>query len=177
MMSLIIGLGVILVLGILYMIFRIGSLVGLVKGKQGDEHPGNDTHGYLFLVFMVLGLGLFGWYSYAHFDSYVLPVASEHGVATDNLFWITMWICLVAFVVLSIVMFTFAYKYRYNSNRKATFFPENNKLEIVWTVIPAAVLALLIFKGLRVWGDITSPASDDAEVIEMVGQQFAWTAR
>lgn len=177
MMSLIIGLGVILVLCILYMIFRIGTLVGLVKGSKEGEHPGNDLHGYLFLVFMVLGLGLFGWYSYTHFDSYVLPIASEHGVATDELFWITMWISVIAFVLLSIVMFGFAYKYRYNANRRATYFPDSAKLEIVWTVIPAVVLALLIFKGLRVWGDITSPASEDAEVIEVIGQQFAWTAR
>ncbi|GAB1445954.1 MAG: cytochrome c oxidase subunit II [Cyclobacteriaceae bacterium] len=177
MMSLIIGLGVILVLGILYMIFRIGSLVSLVKDSKEGEHPGNDTHGFLFLVFLVLGLGLFGWYSYTHYDSYVLPIASEHGVQTDDLFWITMWISVVAFVALSIVMFWFAYKYRYNANRRATFFPDSAKLEIVWTVIPAVVLALLIFKGLRVWGEITSPASADAEVIEVIGQQFAWTAR
>lgn len=33
-MSLIIGLGVVLVLAILYLIFRIGNLVGLVKGRK-----------------------------------------------------------------------------------------------------------------------------------------------
>jgi cytochrome c oxidase subunit II len=39
------------------------------------------------------------------------------------------------------------------------------------------VLAVLIFTGLRAWNDITSPASENAEVIELVAQQFAWTAR
>jgi cytochrome c oxidase subunit 2 len=177
MMSLIIGLGVVLVLFILYMIFRIGNLVGLVKGSKEGEHAGNDIHGYLFMVFVVLGLGLFGWYSYTHFDSYVLPIASEHGAITDGLFWVTMWITIIAFGLISIVMFWFTYKYRYNANRKATFYPDSHKLEIVWTVIPAIVLALLIFRGLRVWNDITSPASEDAEIVELIGQQFAWTAR
>ena len=37
MMSLIISLGVVLVLAILYMVFRIGNLVGLVKGKKDES--------------------------------------------------------------------------------------------------------------------------------------------
>lgn len=176
-MSLIIGLGVILVLFILYLIFRIGNLVGLVKGTKDDSHSGNSFHGFLFLLFALVGLGVFFWYSYAHFDRYVLPVASEHGVLTDDLFWITMVITVVAFAAISVVMFWFTYKYSYDKNRKATFFPDSHKLEIIWTVIPAIVLALLIFRGLRVWNDITSPASEDAEVVELIGQQFAWTAR
>ena len=176
-MSLIIGLGVILVLAILYMIFRIGNLVGLVKGSKEEEHPGNGTHGFLFLFFALVGLGVFFWYSYAHWDSYVLPVASEHGVLTDDLFWITMAITVVAFALITVVMFWFTYKYSYDPNRKATFYPDSHTLEIVWTVIPAIVLALLIFRGLRVWNDITAPASEESEVVELIGQQFAWTAR
>jgi cytochrome c oxidase subunit 2 len=38
-------------------------------------------------------------------------------------------------------------------------------------------MALLIFKGLETWNAITDPASKEAEVIELVAQQFAWTAR
>lgn len=175
-MSLIIGLGVVLVLFILYLIFRIGNLVGLVKGNE-SEHAGNSIHGVLFMVFIIVGLAFFGWYSYAHFDKYTLPVASEHGAITDSLFWITMWITILAFGLISIVMFWFTYKYSYDPKRRAAFFPDSHKLEIVWTVIPAIVLALLIFRGLRVWNDITSPASEDAEIVELIGQQFAWTAR
>jgi cytochrome c oxidase subunit 2 len=148
-----------------------------VKSAKHEEHPGNDIHGYLFLLFCLVGLAVFGWYSYVNFDRYVLPIASEHGALTDSLFWITMTITIVAFGLISIVMFWFTYKYRYDANRKASFYPDSHKLEIIWTVIPAIVLALLIFRGLRVWNDITAPASDQAEVIELIGQQFAWTAR
>ena len=175
-MSLLIAVGIALVLLILYMVFRIGNLVGLVKGRKSEESE-NGIHGFLFMVFLVVGMVGFFWYSYAHFDSYVLPVASEHGAITDSLFWITMIITIVAFGLISVVMFWFTYKYRYNAGRRASFFPDNDKLEIIWTVIPAIVLALLIFRGLSVWTDITSPASEEAEVIELVGQQFAWTAR
>ncbi len=177
MMSLIIGLGVVLVLGILYMIFRIGNLVSLVKSEEEDVESGNSIHGYLFMAFIILGLGLFFWYSFAHFKSYTLPVASEHGVVTDNLFWVTMVVIVVAFVIISLAMFWFIFKYRYDKNRRAEYIADNHILEIVWTIVPAIVLALLIFTGLRAWNDITGPASKEAEVIELVGQQFYWTVR
>jgi len=126
---------------------------------------------------MIVGLVAFFWYSFAHFDGYNLPVASEHGEVTDYLFWVTMAVSVVAFTLIFIVMFWFTFKYRYEKDRKAAFFADNHKLEIVWTVVPAVVLALLIFSGLRAWDDITDEASKDAVVVEVIGQQFLWTAR
>jgi cytochrome c oxidase subunit 2 len=178
MMSLLIGLGVLLVLVILYQIFRVGSLVTVAKGEKNDRtSPGNSLHAALFIVFMVVSLVAFFWYSFAHFDRYTLPIASEHGKETDKLFWITMGVTVVAFTIISIVMFVFIYQYRYNPNRRAKFYPDNHYLELAWTIIPAIVLAVLIFTGLKAWTDITAQASKDAEVIELVAQQFAWTAR
>jgi cytochrome c oxidase subunit 2 len=178
MMSIILVLGVLLTLVILFMIFRIASLVSVAKGRNPDEvSPNNGVHAVLFMLFMIFGLGGFFWYSYTHFDAYNLPVASEHGVVTDRLFWITMAITVAAFVIIFIVMFWFVYRYQYKEGRKAAFYPDNHILELTWTVIPALMLAVLIFTGLRAWNDITSPASDQAEVIEIIGQQFAWTVR
>lgn len=177
MMKLIIGFGVVLVLVIIYMIFRITNLVSIVKSGKEKEDSGNGIHAFLFMAFMILSLIGFFWYSYAHFDKYSLPVASEHGLITDSLFWITMVICVVAFTLIFIVMFWFTYRYQYKEGRRAEYFVDNHKLEILWTLIPAVVMALLIFRGLRAWTNITAPASREATVIELVGQQFAWTAR
>jgi len=179
MVSILIGVGAVLVLAILYMIFRIDGLVSLVKPKKEGEvdEAGNNVHAYLFLFFLVASLVVFFWYSFAHIDGYELPVASEHGKITDSLFWITMWITVGSFTIIFIGMFWFTFKYRYQKNRKAEFFADNSTLEIVWTIVPAIVLALLIFRGLAVWNDITSPASKEAEVVEVVAQQFFWSAR
>jgi cytochrome c oxidase subunit II len=179
MMSLIIALGVILVLVILYLIFKVARLVSVAKGIKAEQRvdSSNSMNAFLFVVFMILSLALFFWYSFTHFDSYTLPIASIHGAHTDLLFWITMGVTVAAFVIISIVMFIFVFQYRYQEGRKARFYPDNHYLELAWTIIPAIVLAVLIFTGLRSWNDITSPASKDAEVIELVGQQFTWTAR
>lgn len=177
MMTTFIGIGVVLILAILYMIFRIGNLVELVDKDKPKVDTANQVNAFLFVAFMVISLAGFFWYSYAHFDSYVLPVASEHGKITDDLFWITMVICVVAFTIIFIAMFLFTFQYQKREGKKAEFFADNHKLEILWTLIPAVVMALLIFRGLRVWNDITGPPSKEAIVIELVGQQFSWLAR
>ena len=83
-MSIILGVGVVLILVILFMIFRIGNLVGLVKEDRKKVGSGNRINAALFLVFIAVSLILFFWYSFAHFDKYTLPVASEHGKITDR---------------------------------------------------------------------------------------------
>jgi len=178
MMSLIISLGVILILAILYLIFRVSNLITIAKGPR-DEKGGmaNRVNAALFIVFMVVSFVGFFWYSFAYFEDYNLPVASDHGKWTDTLFWITMAVTVVAFTIISIIMFVFIYQYQYREGQKAKYYPDNHYLELAWTIIPAIVLAVLIFTGLRAWNDITSPASKDAEVVELIGQQFAWTAR
>ena len=59
MMSLIISLGVVLILAILYLIFRVSNLITIAKGPR-DEKGGtaNKVNAALFIVFMVVS---FGW--------------------------------------------------------------------------------------------------------------------
>ncbi len=181
MTNLIIGLGVVLILIILFLIFRVSSLVSLAKGRDVQAHDrvdgSNRANAALFLIFTIVALVGFFWYSFAYFDDYNLPVASVHGAWTDTLFWITMAVTVIAFTIISIIMGVFVFQFQHKEGRKARFYPDNHYLELAWTIIPAIVLAILIFTGLRAWNDITSPASADAEVIEVIGQQFAWTAR
>lgn len=177
----IIGLSVVLILIILYLIFRVASLVSLARTRDvttaSRVDGSNKINAALFLVFTIVSLAGFFWYSFAYFDDYNLPVASVHGAWTDTLFWITMGVTVVAFTIITAVMGVFVFSYQHKEGRKAKFYPDNHYLELLWTIIPAIVLSILIFTGLRAWNDITAPASADAEVIEVTGQQFAWTAR
>lgn len=178
MFQVVIGIGILLIVLILFMLFRIGTLLDVVKGTgEKTVTKSNKVNGLLFFVFLVVGFGSIFVYSYVYFDDYNLPLASEHGADTDYLFWVTMVITGVVFFITHILLFVFPMKYSYNEKRKALFFPENHKLELIWTVLPAIVLSVLIFSGLKVWGEITSKAPEDAEVIEILGQQFAWTPR
>jgi len=165
---------------VILVISRVQSVVNLVKSKQPDEqnpHPGNNLNANIFLVVLILGFIGILW-SYLHASNYFLPEASSvHGRRTDDLFWFSMGILTIAFVVVNFLIFYFSWKYRFKKGNVATFYPDNHKLEMVWTIIPAIVMATLVFTGWRAWADITSEAPQDAEVIEIVGKQFGWIAR
>ena len=53
----------------------------------------------------------------------------------------------------------------------------NNKLELIWTVVPTIVLTGVIIFGLRTWDRAMNADVTDATVIEVYSKQFQWTAR
>jgi cytochrome c oxidase subunit 2 len=83
----------------------------------------------------------------------------------------------IVFVLTQAALFYYAYRYQYREGRRAFFFSHNNKIEIIWTVIPAVVMAALIFGGWKEWTSITGPAPKDAVVMEVVAKQFNWYVR
>ncbi len=181
MLNLIIFIAVVLILAILVTIFRVSKLVQVIKGDDEIEKgPGRDNRIQAILMVLFLVFGLIGsfYYSFGGLDeSFNQPIASEHGVVTERLFWITMGITGFVFVVTQIFLFGFAYKYQYKEGRQASFYPHNNTLEIIWTAVPAVVLAVLIISGWKAWSDITAKAPDNAEVIEVMGYQYSWAVR
>ncbi|MFC5410591.1 cytochrome c oxidase subunit II [Larkinella bovis] len=179
------------VVGLLSLVFLVLAilvltrLTSVLKGVNGGDTTeeierigtGNRVNAVLFPIFFVVGAIAVAW-SFIHASNYFLPEASSpHGRHTDGLFWLVMAIITVAFVVTNALLFFFAYKYQYRKNHKATYYPENHKLELIWTVIPAVVMAVLVFTGWRAWRDITKDAPEDALAIEIVGKQFNWEMR
>ncbi|SNS55857.1 cytochrome c oxidase subunit 2 [Belliella buryatensis] len=178
MYGFLIAVGVLLLLSLIWMVYRIQTLVSVVKGSDKKiASSSNKVNALLFVVFLFGAGGLMFWYSIKEFDNYNLPLGSEHGAVTDQLFWITMAVTGVVFIITHILLFIFPYKYQYSEKRKATFYPDNNKLEVIWTVVPAVVLAILVIGGWKAWSDITAPAPENAHVVEIMGYQFAWEVR
>lgn len=178
MVGFVVATGALLLLAILFMVFRLHTLVNVLKDtdKKRDAKS-NKNNALLMLLFMIFSLSYFIYYSVTRFDEYQIPIASEHGVTTDRLFWVTMLITGIVFFITQVLLFYFSYRYQYKEGRKALFFPENNRLEVIWTVVPAIVLTFLVLYGLVVWNEITDPAPEEAEVIEIMGMQFAWKVR
>lgn len=170
---------IVLIIAVVIAIFRVSTLVGIVRGESKKQVPSGNKFQAIFLLLFLLA-GLVGFFYFSFFggvSKFVLPLASEHGAVTDNLFWITMAIIIFVFVLTHIFLFVFSYMYQYKEDRKADYYPHNNKLEVIWTVIPAIVLAILIFSGLKAWNKITGPAPEGAQVVEVMGFQYAWAFR
>lgn len=179
MLNLIIVIAVILILAVIFAAYRVTTLVDVVKKKkeEGYVSKNNSFQGFLMILFLVGGIFGFFYFSMTEYDNYNLPIASEHAVITENLFWITMAVTVVVFIVTQIFLFGFGWKYRYKETNKAHYYPHNNKLEMIWTIVPAIVLAWLIISGLKQWNVVTGPAPENAEVIEVMGYQYAWAFR
>lgn len=178
MNSLIIIVSVVLILAIFFLIFRVQSLVSIMTGSTKKRASySNKINAALFPIIFIASL-IGGYFYSGHAAQFFLPKpASEHGIITDNLFWLITGIIMVAFVITNSLLFYFPYKYQYREDRKAHFYPDNHKLEIIWTIIPAIVLTALVFFGWRTWTDITAPAPKDAVVLEITGKQFNWIVR
>ncbi len=179
MQNLLLGTGVVVALAILFMIYKLITLINVANGSKTDEEAtsSNNVNGILMLAFLIIGGIAATWSSIVYFDLMDVPIASEHGAITDSMFWLTMWITGAAFVITHILLFYFAFKYRYKKEAKAMYYPDNHKLEIIWTIVPAIVLTILILYGLKVWNNITDTAPEHAEVVEIMGSQFAWRVR
>jgi cytochrome c oxidase subunit 2 len=108
----------------------------------------------------------------------MLPVsASDHGVQYDMMFFATIVVTGIVFFLTQGLLFWFAFRYQSTEKRASFFFPHNNKLELVWTTVPAIAMACLVAIGLRNWMNMTATAPKNAMIVEVVGKQFNWLIR
>lgn len=91
--------------------------------------------------------------------------------------WITIIITGVVFFITQILLFWFSFRYQESDKRKAYYFANNNKLELVWTGVPAITLTILVVFGLKYWFKFTADAPKNAQLIEITGHQFGWEIR
>tara|TARA_B100000401_G_scaffold299594_1_gene205662 strand:- start:673 stop:1647 length:975 start_codon:yes stop_codon:yes gene_type:complete len=160
-------------------IVRIFELATKLKGGQKIEVTDKENH-YNALAMLVLGLGfvLFVAYSFVLWGDLLLPEsASLHGAKIQGLWDTTMYLILFVFFVTHPILFWFTYKYRGRKDNTALYQTHNNKLEIVWTAVPAVVLTALIVYGLQTWNDVMLVDTSNANKMEVYARQFDWTAR
>lgn len=178
-MKLVVILVVVLAVVAVAQMMRVYELSSKLRNRREEEIPRrfNELNAILMLVFMIIFYGGFIWLMARYGDGGLGPAASVHGAETDWLLGINFAIIIAIFFLTNTLLFFFAFKYYHRPGKKAYWYPHNNKLELVWTIIPAIVLAVIIILGLKTWNNITSAPSDDAVVVEIFSKQFDWTAR
>lgn len=171
----------ILALGFLitFQIAKASEYVSVLKGEKRAFEQSNRVNAFLMVVFLVLGLVGVWWCNELLYDKTLLPhpAASDHGEKIDSMLWITLAITGFVFFLTQILLFWFAYKYQYKPTKKVFYFPHNNKLEVLWTTVPAIFLCVLVGFGLYYWFQITGEAPDNAMKVEITGKQFGWFYR
>lgn len=158
-------------------VFSILSKVGEIQGKPVINW--SSINSKLLLAFLVTGMIAAIWEFVAHGKLTVnaQDAASEHGAIYDSMFTITLVITGIVFVITQALLFWYGYKYKADGKRKALYYPDNHKIEFIWTIIPAVVLTILVIRGLQTWNNIMNHRDPKATVVEVFGYQFGWTAR
>ncbi len=162
-------------------IFHLTQVGVSVNVSQVANDNDNKVNGYLMFAFLGF-IYVTTIYCFMYYGKFPLigNSASTHGPEIDNLMVISMAVIFIAQTITQALLHYFAFKYRGRQGQKALYFSDSNKLEFIWSIIPAIVLAVLILYGLYAWTNIMFVSEKDdknAIVIELYAQQFKWTAR
>ena len=170
---------VILVFVVVFQIAKASEYVSVLKGEEKTRQQSNKINGFLMLAFLVVGLIAVYWCNDLLYKKTLLPLtsASKEGEDIDRMLIITFAITGFVFLATQILLFYFAYKYQAKENKKAYFYPHNNNLEMIWTVIPAIALLVLVVFGLKYWFHMAGEAPKGAIEVEITGKQFGWIYR
>jgi cytochrome c oxidase subunit II len=171
---------IILGLILVFQLLRVYQLAAEIKGENTGLANEKDNHsqGNKMLVFMGAFFIFLISLIYIYKDQTLPEAASDVGQTVDKLYNFNWIIIFIVFVITTAMLFYFPYKYKSSSkNARAYFFPHNDKLELIWTVVPSIVLAVIIIYGLSLWGKMTGKPDKNAIVIQLYAKQFDFTAR
>lgn len=168
-----------LVFFIIYQIAKASELASILRGEKKSAAQTNRLMAWLLLI--TFFVGMYGiWMCHEAMVDQMLPIsASEHGVQYDSMFNVTLYVTGIVFVITQFALFWFAFKYQSTETSKSQFFAHSNKLEIIWTTIPAIAMAVLVIVGLKNWNLMTMEkyVPKDVMLVEVVGKQFNWIIR
>ena len=158
-------------------IARTSELLSTIKGEGVVSKNGNNLIAISLLVYGILFLVLTTWSAFYYMDLMTPVIAAEEGQIIWDTFILSLVPIVIVFFITQFLLFAFAYKYRAKEGKTAFYFPHNNKLEVIWTAVPAIVLTILVANGIENWNKITDDPSEDAHLVEATGQQFSWIIR
>lgn len=150
---------------------------GLRKSREEDISDADNTLNANLMMVWMFAFFAATVFLYVRYADYLPESASAHGVNVDWLMNVNIIGITIAFFIVNFALFYVAWKYKYDKNRRATYFLHSTKLEMLWTAIPGISMAFIIIFGLMTWNEMTGPASSDAIQVEVYSEQFKWTAR
>jgi cytochrome c oxidase subunit II len=131
--------------------------------------------------------------AYAPFEAdWWMPLAGspEHVISTfgreiDSLFVIILFITGIVFIGTQIVFVWASYRFADELDaqgrpvRQAQYFHGSQRLEVIWTIIPAAILVFIALYQMGTWAEIKyrSSAPKVPPLAEVTARQFQWVFR
>jgi cytochrome c oxidase subunit II len=106
--------------------------------------------------------------------SWVPELASSFAYKVDGVLWFVTVLSVIFFVLITIILIYFSVKYRRKSEKDVTpHITGNEKLEIIWTVIPSILLLIIFVYATVVYKEMRTPPADAME-INVTAKQWLW---
>ncbi|MGB7946668.1 MAG: cytochrome c oxidase subunit II [Candidatus Binatia bacterium] len=99
---------------------------------------------------------------------------STFGGEIDSLFYLIYYITAATFILVTVLMIVFLVIYRERPGRRATYSHGNTTLEIIWTIVPAAILIVLSFMSVSTWAKVKREAPETDFELQVAAKQFNW---
>lgn len=127
---------------------------------------------FMVLTTLVLASTSFAEVTTAHplgFPTAIGPVAEKITLTYNLIFWI----CLVIFAIVQVLILYAVFKFRRSKNPTPAKFSHNNMIEIIWTIIPVFICAVIAWASFDAMKLIrTMP--EGGETVEAIAYQFGW---
>lgn len=117
-----------------------------------------------------------GAVSAALFSSIWFPEpGSTNASHVDQLFYFILLVSTFFFAIIVGAMFTFVLRYRRRGHEGSeSTVHHNTTLEVVWSVIPALIVAVIFVWGFLAYMDMRQPPDDSYE-IQVVAKKWSWS--
>lgn len=99
---------------------------------------------------------------------------SPYGAGIDALFHLIYVLTAIVFLAVTVVMLVFLVHYRAQAGRRARYTHGNTTVEIVWTVVPAAIFIWLGVLSKSQWEQIRMTIPPTDTMIRVTAKQFNW---
>lgn len=102
--------------------------------------------------------------------------ASTAGKEVDHLFVMILWITGIVFLGTQVVLVWIAWRDGDAPGRVAQYFHGSQRLEVIWTIIPAAILVFIALYQMGTWSSIKfrSAAPKVQPTAQVIARQFQW---
>ena len=104
---------------------------------------------------------------------------ASFGGKVDTLFYVITALTGFFFVLTEGILVYNMYAFTYREGHKSQYVEGNNRLELAWTIVPAAILVYIAWAQIDTWAQIKyqtkTPPSD--QVVQVTGRQWEWNMR
>jgi cytochrome c oxidase subunit 2 len=99
---------------------------------------------------------------------------STYGADVDYIFFLIYYITAVSCVGVLAAMGWFLFRYRARKGGRAVYSHGNTTLEVIWTIVPAAVFVMIGLMSGSVWSSIRQTMPETDLTVKVTGSQFNW---